>query len=203
MKSITAILALAAAALVPTLAHAGLDNDNLVHPLVGIALTAGGDKLSTVEFTNGLSEDVTAGGLLQVYGGVEIHQKGSPFGFQATVGYHFDSASARNGQQTFSRVPIEAIALFNVAPKFRIGVGARYASNAKYRSSGAADVGDANYQSQLGALVMGEWLITPSMGLQLRYVSEKYKLNGIDTNGNPASLTVDGSHGGIGFNYYF
>ena len=41
---------------------------------------------------------------------------------------------------------------------------------------------------------MAEWLITPSMGLQLRYVHEKYKLDG---------TTIDGSHGGLGFNYYF
>jgi len=35
------------------------------------------------------------------------------------------------------------------------------------------------------------------MGVQLRFVDEKYKVKGGD------DVTVDGSHGGLGFNYYF
>jgi hypothetical protein len=200
MKFITATAALAAAALAPTLAYAGLDSGNPVHPLVGIAITGGGDKLSSVELQYVGSQSVTAGGLVQVYGGVEYHEKGSPVGVQATLGYHFDSINARNGSQRFERFPIEVIGLVNATPKFRVGLGARYAMAAKFTSDGAGDVGngegpsDFNFKSQLGGLVMAEWLITQSMGLQLRYVHEKYKLDG---------ATIDGSHGGLGFNYYF
>jgi hypothetical protein len=194
MKQIIAITALAAAAIVPTLAHAGLDSDNPFHPLIGLAITGGGDKLSSVEFNNGGSKDITAGGLVQVYGGVEYHEKGSPLGFQGTFGYHFDNTSAENGSQRFERFPLELIALYSFDPKFRLGIGARYASSAKFKSSGAGDIGDFNFKSQLGGILMGEWLITPSMGLQLRYVHETFKLNGV---------SIDGSHGGLGFNYYF
>jgi hypothetical protein len=208
MKHLLASAALAAAALAPTLAHAGagLDGENPIHPLVGIAITGGGDKLSSIEYTNGESQDITAGGLVQIYGGAEFHQKGSPFGFQATFGYHVDGIAARNGDQKFSRWPIEAIALFNVAPKFRLGVGARYATSPKFTSSGAGYVGNADFKPQLGGLVMGEWLITPSMGLQLRYVNEKYKVGGYcraDMSVCYDAVSIDGSHGGIGFNYYF
>ncbi len=194
MKLITAITALAAAALAPTLAHAGLDSDNPVHPLIGVALTGGGDKLASVEYVHGGSRSITAGGLVQLYGGVEYHEKGSSIGVQATLGYHFDNTSADNGSQRFQRFPAEVIALFNAAPKFRVGVGARYAMAAKFTSDGAGYVGNGDFKSQLGGLVMAEWLITQSMGLQLRYVHETYKLDGV---------SVDGSHGGLGFNYYF
>ncbi len=194
MKLITAITALAAAALAPTLAHAGLDSDNPVHPLIGVALTGGGDKLASIEYVHGGSRSITAGGLVQLYGGVEYHEKGSSIGVQATLGYHFDNTSADNGSQRFQRFPVEVIALFNAAPKFRLGVGARYAMAAKFTSDGAGYVGNGDFKSQLGGLVMAEWLITQSMGLQLRYVHETYKLDGV---------SVDGSHGGLGFNYYF
>lgn len=204
MNRILAPLALAAAALVPTLAHAGLESDNPVHPLVGVAITGGGDKLASVQYEDGYSKDIDAGGLLDVYGGIEFHEKDSPFGFQATIGYHFDNTSARNGNQRFSRVPFEAIALYNLAPRWRIGVGARFASDAKFRSSGAGDVGNEDFKSQLGAVVLGEWLITPSMGLQLRYVHETYKGDVYDFSDDSVHRhTFDGSHGGIGFNYYF
>jgi hypothetical protein len=194
MKLIAAITALCTVALVPTLAHAGLDSANPVHPLLGIAITGGGDKLSTVEFVNGPTQSVTAGGLVQIYGGVEYHENGSPIAFQGTLGYHVDSVNADNGSQRFSRFPLEAIVLFNATPKFRVGVGARYAMAAKFTSDGAGYVGNGDFKSQLGGLVMGEWLITPSMGVQVRYVHETYSIEG---------LKVDGSHGGLGFNYYF
>jgi hypothetical protein len=194
MKQIIALAAVAVTALAPTLAHAGLDSANPVHPLLGIAITGGGDKLSTVDYTNGTSQDITAGGLVQLYGGIEYHPQGSPVAFQGTFGYHVDSTHARNGNQQFSRWPLEAIALFNVAPKFRLGAGLRYASSPKFTSDGAGDVGNADFKAQVGAILMGEWLITPSMGVQLRYVHETYKLDG---------ASIDGSHGGLGFNYYF
>jgi len=208
MKHIIAPLALAAAALVPTLAHAGLDSDNPVHPLIGIGLTGGGDKLSSVEFTNGDTQSVTAGGLVHLYGGVEFHQKDSPFAFQATVGYHVDNTSAKNGEQKFQRWPIEAIALYSVSPQFRLGVGARYAAAAKFTSNGAGDVGNADFTSHLGGLILGEWMVSPSMGLQVRYVHETYKVGGGCTTTGQATVcypdvTVDGSHGGVAFNYYF
>ena len=194
MKQIIALAALSAAAIVPTLAHAGLDTANPVHPLIGIAITGGGDKLSSVQFSNGGSRDITAGGLVQIWGGVEYHEQGSPFAFQGIFGYHFDNTSADNGSQRFERFPLELIALYSFDPKFRLGIGARYATSAKFRSSGAGNVGDFNFKSQLAPMLMGEWLINPSVGLQLRYVHETYKINGV---------SIDGSHGGVGVNYYF
>ena len=194
MKLASIIAALAATALAPTLAHAGLDTNNPVHPLIGVAITGGGDKLASVEFANGGSRDITAGGLVQVWGGVEYHEQGSPFAFQGTFGYHFDNTSADNGSQRFERFPLELIALYSFDPKFRVGVGARYAAAAKFKSSGAGDVGDFSFKSQLAPMLMGEWLITPSVGLQLRYVHETFKINGV---------SFDGSHGGVGVNYYF
>ncbi len=195
MKQTIALAALALSALAPTLAHAGLDSGNPLHPLVGIALTGGGDKLASVNYTNGDSQDITAGGLVQLYGGVEFHEQGSPFAVQATVGYHVDSTHARNGREQFTRWPIEAIGLYNVTPKFRLGAGVRYASSPKFTSDGAAAyVGNADLKAQVGGILMGEWLFTPSMGVQVRYVHETYKLDGD---------SIDGSHGGVGFNYYF
>lgn len=197
MKQIIVLATLAVSALAPTLAHASLDSDNPVHPLVSVVLTGGGDKIASVEYQNGGSRDITAGGLVQLSGGIEYHEKGQPWGVQATVGYHFDNTSADNGNQRFQRWPLEVIGLFNLTPKFRMGVGARYAAAAKFTSDGAGYVGNADFKAQLGGIVMAEWLITPAMGVQLRFVDEKYKVKGV------SDVTVDGSHGGLGFNYYF
>jgi hypothetical protein len=188
MKTLSLVAALAAAALSPSIASA-----QDVHPLIGVAITGGGDKLATLVYSNGGSQDVRAGNLLDLYGGFEVRPFGSPFAFQGTIGYHFDNASASNGSLTFSRFPIEGSVLWSVTPNFRLGAGVRYATGARLSGFGNS----VDFDSQLAPLVQAEYLFTPHMGVQLRYVQEKYTVSG----GNGQS--IDGSHVGVGFNYYF
>ena len=77
----------------------------------------------------------------------------------------------------------------NFDPQLRLGVGARDAASAKFKSSGAGDVGDFSFKSQIAPMLMGEWLITPSRGVQVRYVHATYK--------------IDGRHAGLGLNDHF
>ncbi|HEX7639692.1 MAG TPA: hypothetical protein VF457_14945, partial [Burkholderiaceae bacterium] len=151
-------------------------------------------RFASVQFTDGETTDVRAGQLVDVYVGGEWRAPRSPLAVQVTAGYHFDNVGARNGSIRFERFPFEATALWRLAPAWRLGVGARYSAGARLHSSGVTDIGDYDFKSSLGGLVMGEWLVTPHMGLQLRYVHETFRLDGI---------SYDGSHGGVGFNYYF
>ena len=48
----------------------------------------------------------------------------------------------------------------------------------------------------VGAIVEGEYLFTPHVGLELRYVPEKFTPSG-------GGAKADGSHAGVMFNYYF
>jgi hypothetical protein len=193
MKTWSLVAALAAAAISPSIASA-----QNVHPLVGIALTEGGDKLATLYYSNNTSSDVRAGGLVYVYGGFEVRPEESPFAFQGTLGYHFDNAGASNGDIRFDRFPVEGTVLWRLDPHVRIGAGIRYSMSPRLTSSGAGSLGqDYNFNSQLAPLVQFEYLFNEHMGLQVRYVQEKYTTQG------PNSVSIDGSHGGIGFNYYF
>jgi hypothetical protein len=193
MKFASLCTALAVAALAPSFAHAAAD-DSGFHPLVGTAITYGGDDLATVEFESGGSRTIKAGNLVQIHAGAEYRVPNSPLSFEATIGYHFDNVSAENGSLRFDRFPIEAILLWAPEAHWRLGVGARYAMSARLSSSGASDIGNYDIKAQVGALLMGEWRITPSHGVQIRYVHETYKLNGV---------SIDGSHAGVGYNYYF
>ena len=190
---------LAAALLAPATSQAAPDDAPAggvaVHALVGGALTAGGDRIIEVRYTDGDTRTIRAGQLVHLWGGIDLRPAGAPVSFLGTVGYQVDSAGGWNGSLRFERFPIEATALCRPVPAFRFGVGARYAAGARVRSTGVVDnVGDPHFHSRLGGLVMGEWLITPHQGVQLRYVHETYKLEG---------QSVDGSHGGLGYTYYF
>lgn len=193
MKHALLAAAAVAALLAPTLSHA--QAATVVHPLVGAALTGGGDEITEVRYTDGSTRKIRAGNLLDIYGGVDVRLGGAPIDILATVGYHVDSAGGWNGSLRFERYPIEALVLFHPAPAVRFGVGPRYSAGASVKTSGVVDnVGNPHFKSQLGGVVMGEWLFTPHQGVQVRYVHETFKLDG---------MRVDGSHGGVGYTYYF
>jgi len=184
-------LALAAIAPVAQAQSAGF------HPVLGAIATGGGDTLVEVHYTNGDSHKVSAGGLLQVFGGMEYRGEGSPVTTSLTVGYHIDGVNAKNGDLRFSRVPVELTFFWNASDRFRIGAGLRKALSSEFRSSGDVDVGDFNAKSSVGGLVQADWFFTPGFSLLVRGVTEKYKSSKLKDG------EADGSHVGIGVSYRF
>ncbi len=162
-------------------------------PMVGAAVTGGGETLVTVIFTDGTSQKVQSGGLLQFFGGFEYQAPESPFAIQANLGYHVDDTTAKNGSVKFSRFPIEVLGLYQFNETFRLGLGLRKATSAKLSSSGATFVGNAKFTADTGLILQGEYLMGAT-SVYLRYVSEDYKIG---------SGSVSGKHVGLGASYRF
>lgn len=164
--------------------------------LLGAGITYGGDTLITVPFTDGSEDSIKAGGLVHLYGGGE-YRFNEQFALQATVGYHVnDTRAASNGSVRFTRVPVDLLGLFNLTEKVRLGAGVQFVSGPELKGSGVASNVSQTYDSTTGAIVEGEYLFTPHIGLKLRYVSEKFT----PSNGG---AKIDGSHAGVMFSYYF
>ena len=90
--------------------------------VVAAGLTFGGDDIFDVEFTDGSSESIEAGGLFNAKAGIQYYFSDAPASLLGTVGYHFDSVSAQNGDATFSRFPIDLTAFYHFE-EHRIGLG--------------------------------------------------------------------------------
>lgn len=193
MKKLLAVSALALATSLPAAAAGVYDNSG--HVVLGLGLTFGGETLATVHFTDGSTQDVKSGGLVHFYGGYE-YRLDNRVSVQATVGYHVDDVSAKNGSLKFSRYPLEILGYYGLTDSLRFGGGFRYAMNPKITSSGAASVGNYDFENAAGLVVEAEYLFTPQVGVKLRGVSEKYKFKGTST-------SVSGNHGGIYASYYF
>ena len=190
MKTLLAILALGLGC------GAALAQDpRPVRPIVGIGLTYGGETLAEVTYNNGWTEKIKSGGLFVAHAGAEF-RLGDLVDLQATVGYHVDSSDARNGGLRFSRYPVDVIALFRVAPQFRLGFGFQHVNSAKLAGSGDLDNIAVDYKSATGGLVEGEYLCWPGFGVKVRGVSLKYRPS-------DGGQRVDGSHLGVLLNYYF
>jgi hypothetical protein len=197
MNSMNAKTLFASAALalaIATPAHAeGL------RPVLGLDLTGGGESLISVEYNGGTRREISSGGLMHVFGGVEYTEPGAAWTIQATVGYHFDRASASNGSVSFSRVPFEVLGFWNVNDHWRLGGGLRKATSSEFDVSGVLNdyATDFNMRTSVGFVLQGEYQFGQHASVFVRYVDEKYKSNYL------VGGEVDGSHGGLGFAWRF
>jgi hypothetical protein len=206
-KAVQKSLAIAVLSTLAMSAHA----DQLTggfHPVVNVGITGGGDTIATTQYSNSTSQDIKAGGLFQIGGGVLWQATDMPLATQFTVNYHVDDNTASNGSATFDRVPIELTLFYTGVDKWRFGGGVRFVQSPKYRGhiDGVSDQA-INFKNTTGALVEIGYGFTPHMWLNLRFVSESYQPttyteNGVTTDVSGAQ-SFDGSHVGLNFVYAF
>jgi opacity protein-like surface antigen len=190
MKKTLTLLALAALASLGAPAQAQTPT---VRPFLGIGLTGGGEELASFLRTDGRTDTVTSGGLVEFKAGVDWHLSG-PYSLRGSVGYHVDNSTANNGSFRFDRFPFELLGFWRGGNNFRLGGGLRQATSARTSGSGLASGLDRTFSASLGLVVEAEYFFSPGLSVSGRGVSETYRLNGVDFNGN---------HVGVGLNFYF
>lgn len=199
----TVLATLLGVALAAPLAVSAAADDPGLHFILSAGLTGGGDKVDTVDYTNGDSVNIGSGSLLQLGGGVLWKFYDAPIATSLTVNYHVDSADGRNGSVTFDRVPVEAIGYYTGVQNWRFGAGVRFVQSPTYTYDVGSTYQKVRFENTTGALIEAGYGFTPSMWLNLRYVSERYR----EKRGQAVSITngqtLDGSHVGINFLYQF
>ena len=155
--------------------------------LLGGGLTFGGDDWLDVEYVDGHSDDLTAGGLLDLKVGFRYQQEDSPLVFQSTIGYHFDSVEATNGDADFTRYPLDILA-FYANGKHLFGGGITHHMNPKLDidMSALGFDGSAKLDDETGFVLEYNYKVNERFSAAVRYVDISY----VDSE-------VDGSHGGI------
>ena len=166
-----------------------------MHYMIGMGITGGGEEVATTEFTDGTSQKVTTGGLVQFTGGVE-YRVNEQFSVQGNVGFHVDNSTASNGDVHFRRYPIELIGYYHVSPQWRVGGGVRHVTNVRVKSSGVIGGLDTEFDNTTGALGEVEYLFSPNLGVKFRVARETYTVSG-------TNFKVDGNHVGVFGNFYF
>lgn len=175
-----------------------------VRPYLGIFLTGGGDTLASVAVDSGFGTEtrsVEAGGLLDMKAGIEFLLNPA-FSMRGSIGYHFDSINADNGDIRFSRFPLEVMAIWHPGPPLHLGVGMRFALSPTYTATGAGAVSptgrdDVDFNADPGLVIEGEYQFSQNVGIAVRLVSERYKAQA------PSTGSFDGTHVGVGLNFHF
>lgn len=213
---LTALAALATATLAPA-AFADTDPSPAgweVRPMAELAFTSGGDALIHVTIVNEgtnaqMGSDTIKAGSKDLFAlGAELRHGGSPVALQATIGYHWHTTTGINGDVSFSRMPIELLGMYAVLPSLRLGAGLHYDTRVYMNGKGVLEDPSLKqrYHNALGGVLKAEWLVTPSTGIEVRYVRVNYKLKSVDgqsVEGIPGIPTLDGRSMGVGLNAYF
>lgn len=164
--------------------------------LLGAGLTFGGDTLATVNYADGSTDSITAGGGFMLYGGLD-YRLDDAISLQGTLGVHLDTTKpASNGEVTFGRMPLELLAYYHLGDAFRLGGGMRIVTGAKLQGSGIAGNIYQKFDNTVGMVIEGEYLLHRSFGIKLRHVSEHYQESG-------SPVSHNGSHFGVLANLYF
>jgi hypothetical protein len=176
---------------------------NPLHFMVGVGLTAGGQNVATAQYTDGSSNNISAGTGLQLMTGADYRLNQS-VSFEATAGYRMRVALASNGDASFNRFPIDLLAYYNIDPKWRVGAGVEYINHPNLSASGAASYLNEDFKNTTGFILEAEYFPMPNWGVKVRAVKETYKpINPYNDYTGAPQNNVDGSHVGIFSDYYF
>ncbi|MDF3030626.1 MAG: hypothetical protein K0R03_1184 [Moraxellaceae bacterium] len=174
-----------------------------LHLAATAGLSAGGDTLAEVYYTDGSSEKIKGGGLIYLGIGPSFEFKETPWSAQILIGRHFDDISAENATVEFTRNTLEA-QVFYRSGDHRFGFGLVKHSSVEYESSGAVVTSTvAEFDDARGASLEYNWLpVGSKFGVSLRAVQIDYELATI--NGTPVPPeSFSGDHFAAGVYLYF
>ncbi|WLQ15045.1 hypothetical protein O5O45_03755 [Hahella aquimaris] len=176
------------------------DSRSLYFALTG-GFTFGGDELAKFKYTDGDTAKLEAGGLVNLGVGVLWQSQEQPIAAQLTFNYQFDHASAKNGDATFDRIPLEAVVFYTGVQDWRFGAGVRYVASPELEIELNGDTATVDFEPTVGFVVEAGYQVTNNIWLNVRGVSEKYEADTATFGGRTMSVRsseeVSGNHVGV------
>lgn len=126
--------------------------------VIGGAIEFGGDDIGRVFFTDGSSEDLTAGEGISLEIGLFGRPSPAPFTLRGTVGFKYTTSQAENADINVNRLVLNVIGTHEIG-QFRVGGGITHHSNISFDSDGLGS--DQDFDDALGlTLEIGwSWLV--------------------------------------------
>lgn len=168
-------------------AHAG--------ELQGLAKTGldfGGDELQTVTFVDGSTESIKANEGFYLAGGIGYVSSDLTVESQLTLGWKYTSITGSNGDLSFTRYPLEALA-FYAGESFRLGGGLTYHLNPKLDGGGVLAGMGRDLDNALGLLAQVDYRLGDSLAVGARYTFLEYARDGGDVRADGFGLTLTGN----------
>jgi hypothetical protein len=159
----------------------------------------GGERVLELEYTDGRTPDVTAGGglLLTAGGMVPVLARGAhTMEAQVNLGLKFRTIPAAENQEvTWLRFPLEGLLYYRLPKGIRLGGGATMHFRNVIDASGEVVNGRVAFKPSPGLLLQAEY-VRRNVSFDLRYTAMTYR-----TNGGSAD-DVGASSLGVGVSYF-
>lgn len=123
-----------------------------VHFILRLGFDAGGDSLATVQFTDGSTEGLTAGGGVTVAGGLLYVPTSIPIAIESTIGVKVDTAGASNGEVQFERLVLDVLASVQ-EQGHRLGGGLTFHLATTFSCTGAIRCPDVTSKNAVGGIM--------------------------------------------------
>ncbi len=175
----------------PLLALAMSSNVYAVKWVAEGGIHVGGDNLATATFTNGDTSKITAGSLLAVGIGPQIDLSENSH-LRILLNYKTDNISARNGNLSFTRFPIDLL-YFYQTEQWNFGGGLTYHLNPELSGDGLASGVSGSYDNALGYIAevdfrLGEFFY---IGGKLTFINyEPQQINEKTVDGNSIGVVM-------------
>lgn len=179
-----------------------------LHLVLNGGLTYGGDTIYTAVYTNGTTQKIKGGSLMQFGVGGLYQFENNPVALMLSANYHFDAATGSNGDISFGRFPVEVLAYYTGKEHFRIGGGMRIVNSPETTATINGQTEKVTFDNATGLVAEIGYQLSQQAWLNFRFVSEKYQGKTFtSTTGTVSSLAgsapVSGSHLGVNFSYEF
>jgi len=156
-----------------------------------LGLDFGGDTLFTAPFLGGGSSAIKANEGIYIGGGVALVEVAKDVDVELSLAWKWTAITADNGDVTFARFPLEALAFYKFE-KVRLGGELAYHLNPTLKS-GFFNL-NTSYDNAVGSVPQADYRIANNMNIGLRYTSIEYKAgNDPAKKGNGAGIMFSGS----------
>jgi hypothetical protein len=165
------LFAAAAAAQEPTGVEAGPGGGPYAAFVLEGVVEYGGDNLGTILYEDGSEQKMLSGqGATLAVGGQVRPSFDSPLALRATVGFKYQTTAATNANITFTRVPIEVVASYDLTDDVWAGAGYVRHTAVKFRGDDIAP--DEDFEDGNGATVELGWRWVALTYTAMKYTSE-------------------------------
>jgi hypothetical protein len=162
--------------------------------VANFGIEPGGDRLITVDTSNGTKSTRANQGLAMNIGGVFPNNPEKTLETMVTIGFKFGGTLASNGEALWTSVPLELVQFYR-ADSFRVGLGGMYQLNNQVKidlPNGPS--GTVKFDDAFGMIVQAGWApMNANYSLDLRYSSIKYVLPGFSGKADGSTVGIFGS----------
>ncbi|MEE9332622.1 MAG: hypothetical protein V3U65_00845 [Granulosicoccaceae bacterium] len=162
-----------------------------------LGIEGGGDKLLSLQFTNGDTNHIKAGNgaFFEIgYGTSTPLQNDPALQTEFSFGYKIDSETASNGEVEFRRLSVNLNQMIKLE-KFRLGGGLTYHFDNKFKTRGSFfNGGNVEFDKSLGINLMAEYLASDRAVFGIRATIIEYEANGATVDGNSIGLYLGANY---------